>query len=231
MFSAAIKAINDLRTPEFRAVVLKSLGFTLALLIVLLIGLQAIAGALMVLPGWMEAMVHIVSALGLLVASVFLVAPITSLIAGLYLDDIAAMVEAKRYPADPPGTALSIPDAILISLQFGAVVIGVNLVVLLLLLLPFINVAAFFVANGYLLGREYFELVALRHVPRAEVKRLRQANRGRVFLSGLMIAGVVTLPVVNLLTPLFATAFMVHTFKDIQARDRARPRPSLSLAN
>lgn len=229
MFTAAAKAFADLRTPEFRTVLFKSFGLTVALLVVLLIALQTLAGALMVLPGWLETLIQVIGGLGLLIGSVFLVAPITSLIAGLYLDDIAAFVERRNYPADPPGRELSVPDAILISLKFGLVVIGVNILVLLLLLVPGINVAAFFAANGYLLGREYFELAALRHLPPSEVARLRRANRLRVFLSGLVIAALVSVPLVNLLTPLFATAFMVHTLKGVLAREKARPRPGVTL--
>jgi len=230
MFAAAAKAIAEFRTPEFRTVLLKSLGLTLALLVVLFIALQTLAGALMVMPGWIEAVIQVIGGFGLLIGSVFLVAPITSLIAGLYLDDIAGFVEKRHYPADAPGSELTIPQAIVISLKFGLVVIGVNLLVLLLLLLPGINIAAFFVANGYLLGREYFELAALRHLSRGEVERLRTANRGRIFLSGLLIAGMVLVPIVNLLTPLFATSFMVHTVKDLLAKDRASARGGIKLA-
>ena len=230
MFTAAAKAIGDLRTPEFRSILLKSFGLTVAILIVVLIGLEALAGALMVLPGWMETAIHLITGIGLIIGSVFLVAPITSLIAGLYLDDIAAFIENRSYSNDPPGRMLSIPDAILISLKFGFVVIGVNILVLLLLLLPGINLAAFFVANGYLLGREFFELAALRQLSAADVKRLRQAHRGRVFLSGLLIAVIVAIPILNLLTPLFATAFMVHTVKDLQAKARAKGHPDITLS-
>jgi len=230
MFAAAAKAIAEFRTPEFRTVLLKSLGLTLALLVVLFIALQTLAGALMVMPGWIEAVIQVIGGFGLLIGSVFLVAPITSLIAGLYLDDIAGFVERRHYPAEAPGSELTIPQAIVISLKFGLVVIGVNILVLLLLLLPGINIAAFFVANGYLLGREYFELAALRHLSKDEVERLRTANRGRIFLSGILIAGMVLVPIVNLLTPLFATSFMVHTVKDLLAKDRASARSGIRLA-
>ena len=154
--------------------------------------------------------------------SVFLIAPITSLIAGLYLDDIAAEVEKHHYPGDPPGEELPLLATMAISLKFGLLVIGVNLLVLVLLLLPGVNLVAFYVANGYLLGREYFELAAFRHLPLEDARRLRKANRGRVFLSGLAIAGLVSIPIVNLLTPLFATAFMVHTYKDVAGRQTRR---------
>ena len=72
-------------------------------------------------------------------------------------------------------------------------------------------------ANGYLLGREFFELAALRHMSREEAAELRSAKGLQVFLAGLVIAGFLAVPLLNLLTPLFATAFMVHVFKKMRS--------------
>ena len=94
----------------------------------------------------------------------------------------------------------------------------VNILALLLLLVPGVNLIAFYVGNGYLLGREYFEMVAMRHLPAAEARRLRKANRGSVLLCGVVIAGLASVPILNLLTPLFATAFMVHVYKGLARR-------------
>ena len=221
MLAAAIHAFRELFTPQFRAVLLRSLGLTIALLVAVMVVLQAMFATLVVLPGWLETAIQIIGGLGLLIGSVFLVAPITSLIAGLYLDRIASVVERRGYPNDPPGTELPALDSIWIALKFTLVVVLVNILVLVMLLLPGVNVIAFFAANGYLLGREYFELAALRHLPPKQVKALRKAHRGRIFVSGLLIAAMIAVPVLNLLTPLFATAFMVHTFKDLMAK-RAR---------
>ena len=221
MLAAAARAFRELFTPEFRAVLFRSLGLTIALLVAVMVVLQALFATLVVLPGWLETAIQIIGGLGLLIGSVFLLAPITSLIAGLYLDDIAGEVERRTYPNDPPGAELPILGSIWIALKFTIVVVLVNVLVLVMLLLPGVNVIAFFVANGYLLGREYFELAALRHLPAKQVKALRKAHRGRIFLSGLVIAAMLAVPILNLLTPLFATAFMVHTFKDLMAK-RAR---------
>jgi CysZ protein len=86
---------------------------------------------------------------------------------------------------------------------------------------PGINAIIFLIANGYLLGREYFELAALRFRPKSEVKALRRRHGGRVFLAGLVIAGLVAIPIINLLTPLFATALMVHLHKSISRAEHA----------
>ena len=95
---------------------------------------------------------------------------------------------------------------------FGAVILA-NLVALVLLLLPGINLIAFLLANAYLLGREYFELAAMRFRPVYEAKAMRKANAAYVFLAGMVIAVFVSIPVINLATPVFAMAYMVHIHK------------------
>jgi CysZ protein len=94
-------------------------------------------------------------------------------------------------------------------------VLAVNILALFLLPVPGINLIAFYLGNGYLLGREYFELAAMRHMPPDEAKQLRKANRVTVLLCGLIIAGIASIPILNLITPLFATAFMVRIFKGL----------------
>ena len=153
-----------------------------------------------------------------MVGSIFLVPPVTSLIAGLYLDDIAAQVERTNFPADPPGRELPTVQAIWLAVKFFVVLLLVNIVALFLLLIPGVNLIAFYLGNGYLLGREYFELAAMRHMPQAEAKQLRVAHRGTILMCGLVIAGLASVPILNLLTPLFATSFMVRIYKQIAGR-------------
>ena len=114
--------------------------------------------------------------------------------------------------------------AFLLSAKFLAVVILGNIVALFLLLVPGVNIAAFFLVNGYLLGREYFEFAAMRFREEAEAKALRRRNFGTVFLAGLVIAAFLAVPILNLLTPLFAAALMVHLHKMVSAGERRASR-------
>ena len=98
---------------------------------------------------------------------------------------------------------------------------------LLLLLVPGVNVFAFFIVNGYLLGREFFEFAAMRFLPETEAKALRRRHAGTIFLAGLVIAAFLAVPLFNLLTPLFAAAMMVHLHKMVTARDaKVAPAPA-----
>lgn len=223
MLKAAGQAFQELFTPPFRAVLLKCVGFTIALFALLIVAIVWSFGYFVQLPGQIETAVQVLGGGVLVVASIFLIPPVTSLVAALYLDDIAATVEKTNFHADPPGRPLPMLQAVLIAIQFFLVVLAVNFAALLLLLVPVVNLVAFYAGNGYLLGREYFELAALRHLPAAEAKSLRKSNRLTVFLCGLIIAGLASVPILNLVTPLFATSFMVRIYKRLATRAGLRP--------
>ena len=135
--------------------------------------------------------------------------------AGYFLDDVAEVVEGKDYPADPPGRALPFGRALLYGIRFAGLSLLVNLVALLLFFIPGVNIGAFFVANAYLLGREYFELAAGRFWPPEEVARLRNEHRGTVLAAGAVVAALVLVPVLNLLVPIFGATMMVHLHKKL----------------
>jgi CysZ protein len=229
MIAAAVKTLSQIFSPPFRGVLFRALGLTLAILAAIWVGLYALFDWF--LFDWVTAqdpmlatVLQILAGIGLLIGLGFLIAPVTSLFAGLFLDEIAEEVEKTYYPLDRPGRSMPMGESIAIAVRFTALVVAVNLVVLVLVLLPGINVAAFFIANAYLLGREYFEAVAARFHDKETVAELRARAGARVFLAGLVIAFVLAIPIVNLLTPLFATAFMVHVFKAVEVGDIERAR-------
>jgi CysZ protein len=230
VIASARRALDRLWTAEFRSVLWQSVGFTLAALVALWLALRWLVGAVGI--PWLESLMGgalgawigawsgtfgVVAAIGaslvLAVLVAFLFAPVTVLVAGLFLDDAAEVIEREDYPGDAPGHALPLMESLAHTGRFFGVVIAANLVALALLLVPGINAAAFFLANGYVLGREYFEFAAMRHMPAAEAKALRQTHAGSVFLAGLLIAVWLVIPVLNLLAPLFAAAMMVHLAK------------------
>ena len=228
---AARCAFQNLFAPETRSVFWKVLGLTL----LVLVGLWFAVGGLfnwLALPyvegllpetgtfgGVAELVVLVFAGLGLALALALLISPVTAVIASLFLDDIAEVIEARDYPADRTGEAMPFASALVASLGFFGVVIVGNIIAFLLLLLPGINLIAFFVVNGYLLGREFFEFAAMRFRSPAEARAFRAKHASRVFIAGLIIAGFLAIPFLNLLTPLFAASLMVHLHKAISAKD------------
>jgi len=222
-------ALRDIFSQPFRAVLWKSLGLTLALLFAFWLGIEALLSWLVEIQSypWLETVISILAGLGLIIGLAFLIGPVTALFAGIFADEIAAEVERRHYPADPPGRDVPFLESIRGTIAFTGIVILVNLIALILLLVPGVNLIAFFVGNGYLLGREFFEAAARRFYPRDEARALRRAHMIRVFIGGFAIAAFMAVPFLNLLTPLFATAFMTHLFKRVE---RTKVRAPLSPA-
>lgn len=232
ILDAAFAAAARLPSREFRAVLFKTLGLTALALVGLwfavaglfeafaLPPLQDLMPALPGWAGWLGLAAAIIAGLALALGLGLLIAPVTAVIAGFFLDDVAEIVERQDYPDDPPGKALPLATAVLVSAKFLLLVALGNLLALALLLVPGVNLIAFFVVNGYLLGREFFEFAAMRFRSEAEAKALRRRHGGTVFLAGLVIAAVLSVPLLNLLTPLFAAAMMVHLHKAVSAGER-----------
>jgi CysZ protein len=207
-------------------VLFKSLALTLGLLAVLWAVLTWLFATEVTLPyAWLDTAASVITGLGLVIGLGFLVAPVTALFAGIFLDDIAEVVERTRYGGEPPGQAMPLGRSILLAVKFLAVVVLVNAVALPMVLLLGFGFLIFLAANAYLLGREYFELAALRFHDQETVRVLRTRNSAQLFGAGLLIAGLLAVPFLNLLTPLFATAFMVHMHKRITGSERAGRAP------
>lgn len=215
-----MKSVEQLLSPPFRMVLVKALGLTLGLFVAVGIGLQAILSAVTISDyPYVDTVIAVLAGLGVILGLVFLIGPVTGLFAGLFLDQVAEEVEKVHYPQDPPGEELPIIASLGVALKFTLILVLVNLLVLMVAWVPGLNVIAFLSGNGYLLGREYFEMIGMRHMPIEDARALRRDNAGRVFVAGLVLAALAMVPFANLLVPLFATAFMVHVFKSVSRRD------------
>jgi len=216
MISDVLRAFSQIFSSPLRPVLWLSLISTLVAL--LLVGASA-QWALDTLPtfgaAWLDMTVEWIARFFAVIVLIPLVHPVVALVASLFLERIAGIVEAQDYASDLPGRDQPLFQSIIVALRFTFVLIGVNLIALPFYLVPGVNLLLFWVVNGYLLGREYFELVSLRHVDVEAAGLLQKRFRFRIFVAGLVIAVFATVPILNLLTPLFATAFMVHTSKRI----------------
>jgi CysZ protein len=218
MLDAAIAALRQILTPPFRSVLWKSLGLTLLLLALVWAGLDRLALSMLVVDHpLMHSILAFATGFGIIFALAFLIGPVSIFVAGFFIDDLAAIVEREIYPGGRQGTPAHHVEALRSAIRFSFVSLGVNLVALMLLLVPGINLMAFFLANAYLFGREYFMLAALRFRSGAEAEEIRRLNAFTLFIAGLFIAIFVATPGLNLLTPLFATAFMVRVHKKLSS--------------
>jgi CysZ protein len=214
MFQDAIDSFSDIFSTPFRSVMVKSVGLTIAVLLLAGAMLDKLAlGFVITAHGWLATALSVAIGLGLAAGLVLLAAPTTSLVASFFLDEIAGIVEREVDPAGPPGRAAPALDSTLAALRFAGLTLVVMLAALVLLFLPGIGFAAWYAANAYLLGREYFELAAMRFRSADEARAMRRYFAGTVFAAGLVIAAFVAVPLLNLATPLFATALMARLHK------------------
>jgi uncharacterized protein involved in cysteine biosynthesis len=152
--------------------------------------------------------------------SVFLMVPVAGVFSGLFLEDVAAAVEDRHYPTLAPALPMPKATALIESLNLLGLIVALN--VAGLVLLPFVGplyIPLFWVLNGWLLGREYFTLAALRRLPRDEAKAMRKRYRGRIWLAGTMMAVPLSLPLVNLVVPVLGAATFTHLFHGMRAQD------------
>ena len=161
----------------------------------------------------------------LLLFTLMLFPAVITIVVGFFLDQVADAVEARHYSTLPAPRHISLSETVISTARFALVTLAVNLIALpfyvLLLFIPPMNLVLFYMVNGYLISREYFELVAWRRLDPPAAARLRRSHRGRLQFAGILLALLMTIPLVNLLTPVVGTAFMVHVFHHLRRRDGA----------
>ena len=218
MFQDAIDSFVDIFSPPFRQVMWKSVGLTLVVLVLVGVGVDRAALSFVTIhTGWLALLVSWMVGIGLFVGLSLLAAPTTSLVASFFLNDIAELVEREVDPLGPPGKPAPAWDALIFSLRFALVTVLVMLIALILLFIPGVGLAAWIAANAYLLGGEYFELAAMRFHSQAGARALRRRHAAPVYFAGLIVSGFVAIPLLNLFTPLFATALMARPHKRLPA--------------
>jgi uncharacterized protein involved in cysteine biosynthesis len=224
MLEALCRALYTLSTRPLRRIVVLSLA--LAVMTFALLWL-AVAGVLYntAFFEWrpLNWLVDLTGGLGMLALSWLFFPALATLIMSFFLERVAAAVEALDYPGYGPPRRQPIRETLGAMVRLTALTLLLNLLALpVYLLLPGINLFLFLGLNGYLLGREYFEVVALRRLDAAAAKAVRNRFGLRVFLGGVVIAALFALPLVNLVAPVIATAFMLHVF---EALPRVEPHP------
>ncbi|MEI4194253.1 EI24 domain-containing protein [Roseovarius sp. E0-M6] len=230
IFSSFIKAVSQISDPRFRRVLYLGIGLTFALLVAVyalfLVWLQWILGDGAELPligqvTWVDDLLSWGSLFLMLVLSVFLMVPVASAITSMFLEDVAQAVEDRHYPDLPPVPRISWTDALTDTLSFLGVLIVVNLLAIILyLLFAPAAIFIFWAVNGFLLGREYFQLAAMRRIGRARAKELRREHRGKIWLAGTLMAMPLSIPLLNLVIPILGAATFTHLFHAV-TRDKA----------
>lgn len=235
-------AIGQLSDPRLRRVIWLSIGLTIVVFILIGMAMNWLIGLLagVDLVGWLEPMQWLVdwmsdeaswffAALGTVLLAWFFLPAISSLVTAFFLDEVIEAVEARHYTDLPETPGQPFVPMMTTSLKFTAVEIGINLLALpfyfLALFTGFLAPILFYGINGYLMSREYFEMVGFHRLGEAETRELRRAHSFRLFWHGVVMAFLTTIPVVNLVAPVMNAALMTHVFEKIR---REAGYPALS---
>lgn len=227
----ALRALSQMGDPTFRRVLGLGVGLSLGLLVALALLGAWLAGWLVpdavTLPllgelAWLDDLASGGAVLALLVASVFLMVPVAALFTGLFLEAVAEAVEARHYPEAGRVPRASLATSLRESAAYLALLLLANAGALVVYLaVPPLAPFVFWAVNGLLLGREYFQVVALRRLPREEAGRLRRRHGLQIWAAGVLMAVPLTIPVVNLAVPVLGAATFTHLFHRV-----ARRRPA-----
>lgn len=218
MFNLITRSLAQIFTPPIRGVLLKSLLGTLVLFALLWALVWYLLYQLPLPLPWLHWAVEVMGGFAVTALSWVLFPGIASVVVSLFLDQVADAVEARYYPALGPARRQSFREMVLVGVRFAGLSLLLNLLALpVYLFAPAMNLLVFLGLNGYLLSREYFELVAMRRLAPPQARRVRLAHPGQMLLVGVLIAFLLTVPMVNLIAPVFATALMVHVYHGIAA--------------
>lgn len=238
IFGDFFKALSQIGDHRFRKVLLTGLGLTLGLLIAFYVAVVWLVGHFfpetITLPiiGPVTFLHDIASGASLLAAmglSVFLMVPVASAFTGLFLDDIADAVEDRHYPWLANAPRAPFLTALADTLAFLGVMFVANLLALgLYLIFPPFAPLIFWALNGFLLGREYFQLVAMRRIGRDGAKRMRRRHAAQIWLAGGLMALPLTVPVINLLVPILGAATFTHLYHRLSKATYDPEHPDLA---
>ncbi len=216
------RALAQLGDPRFLRVLVRALILTVAALAAVfwaaVLGLGWLLPDEMSLPwigriGFLDDLAFWAGVGLMLALSVVLMVPAAAAVVGFFLDDVAAAVEARHYPALPPAAEMGFSEQVRDALGFFGLVVGANLVaVAIYFLVPPLAPFVFWLVNGFLLGREYFALVARRRLGPESAAELGRRHLGRIWLAGTAMAVPLSVPVVNLVVPILGVAVFTHQF-------------------
>ena len=221
MFSALTKGIRQLNDPTTQHVVWLSIGIAIITFLVLFACVEtALRYTSIFQTGWMEAVSDILGRLASVVLAWLLFPAAISAVIGLFLERVASAVEAQHYPQLPPVQEPPFMGSLLAAGKFLIILIALNLALLFLIFTGPIYLIFYYLVNGYLISREFFELVTIRRMEASAARALRKRFHISLLIIGAIFTFFMTVPIVNLLTPVIATATMVHLFQKWSPHDR-----------
>ena len=222
MLAACRLAVEDTFRPEQRRAIVTSVVLAALLLFVLWLGVTGLLDHTRLAGNWwVDAVIELVGSLAALALAWILFPAMTMLVLGFFLERVVVAVEKRHYPELPAPRPAGMAEGLASGLRLLLLAVLLNVVALPFYLIPAINLFIYYGLNGYLVGREYFELVALRRLDGAAARAMGRRHRGLLILAGAAIVFLLSLPLVNLVAPVTAVALMLHVFERLRRGEAA----------
>jgi len=220
MFASVGKAVATLFGRDFVGLLFWVLLASALAFVALFAGVEfAITQLPASVPVWLKTLLEVAAPIAIIFLLVALGAPVAALVGSLFLDRIAAKVDARFYPSDPKAPGAPFLGGTAERLKLVGLAVLINGAALALdAEIPVVPEVVALIANGWLLGREFFELAALRHLSRQQSDALRRRHAGKIFGGGLLIAVLALIPGLDLIAPFFGAALMAHLFKRLEGK-------------
>jgi uncharacterized protein involved in cysteine biosynthesis len=230
VLSALSKTLGQMNDPAIRRVIGKILGLAILGYVLFVVLVYLLIDWLAGFEGWLQNLAEFGGVVSAIVVAWFLFPSVAAAIAGIFADEVIDAVEAKHYPHLGPGKPVPVLSAVLDGLKLAAIAVIANILALPFLLVFPVYVLITWGVNGWLLGREYFEMVAFRRMDRATAHELHKRHNRTFTIAGVMIAVCLTIPFVNLVAPVLGAAFMVHIAQNVLNHTRAATQAVKPLA-
>ena len=212
-------AINQLFEPGMRRWVVAGVLLASAVLAALIAAIETVLGLFgRTGHAWLDWTIWALGGVGSLVGAWFLFPAAVSVAFGLLFERIVDAVERRHYPDLPAPRPSGLLESITAATRLGLLALVLNLLAMPFYLVPGANVVLALLLNGYLIGREYFEGAAIRRMSVAEARALRRDHGGAVMVAGMVVAGILLIPLVNLFAPAAGIAFLTHRFHSLSPR-------------
>ncbi|MFL5335027.1 MAG: EI24 domain-containing protein, partial [Geminicoccaceae bacterium] len=210
-FGRAFGRLGDARV---RGLLWLGILLSLATLAALFVGVEAaIAWVSHTGYPWLDRTLQVLGGLGTAVVAWFLFPSIVVGVSGVFLDRVVDATEQRHHPLLPPPRPVPLAQSIPGALKLLGISVLLNLLVLPAYFVPGLNLPVWLALNGYLVGREYAEMVATRRLAPAAADRVRRERRLTFWAAGVVVAALLAVPVLNLVAPIVGAAFMTLRFQ------------------
>jgi len=221
MIRAFELAIRQLGDPKLRVIVWQSLALSLVLQVAIgVLAWWALQSFATFSWNWVNETIRWLGGGAVTVLALMLFPASFGIVISIFMERIADIVEEEHYPQLGKARGIPIWTGIWTGVVFLLAVVALNLVMLpfylVALFIAGLGAVLFYGVNGWLTGRVYYEQVALRRRDPADVKAWRKANAGVLWLTGIVLVFLGTIPILNLIVPVLGVAAMVHVAQTLR---------------